>query len=222
MKETAGIAILGGSFNPVHIGHLRLAIEVYENLNMSRVELVPAFLPPHKQGQDMLPFALRLAMLKSAVENIPGLTVNALEGERAGPSYTWDTLGIYAEKHPDVPLFFILSLQDLATLPFWRHGRELINRATLIVAPRDGEDEADFCALVESIWGAYVSFPAPDGCLAACEVNCPGVKGRIVLLKWSVLNISSSAIRKRLQQGEDVRFLVPDAALPILKAHYAG
>lgn len=217
MTNIKGIAILGGSFNPVHIGHLRLAIEVRQNLKVSRVDLVPAFSPPHKQGLAMLPFALRVDMLKAAVKDIPGLTVNALEGERPGPSYTWDTLGIYLEENPAVPLFFILSLHDLATLPLWHHGCEIVTRATLIAVPREGEDEAAFRAVVEGIWGECAPQEPPPGCLAACEVNYRGRGGRIALLKWSRLNISSSDIRLRLQEGENIRFLVPDAVLKMLK-----
>lgn len=219
MATTSGIAILGGSFNPVHIGHLRLAIEVYENLKMERVDLVPAFFPPHKQqAKDMLPFDLRVAMLKAAVDGVPGLAVNELEGERQGPSYTWDTLGIYAENHPGVPLFFILSLQDLVTLPFWRNGREIVHRAALLVAPRSGEGESEFRSVVKDIWGEYDACPPPAGCLAACMARTLSGNGMVALLKWSPLNISSSAIRLRRQNGADVRFLVPDAALRAMDA----
>ena len=217
MTGTSGIAILGGSFYPVHIGHLRLAIEVYENLKMERVDLAPAFFPPHKQQvQDMLPFDLRVAMLKAAVEGVPGLAVNTLEGERPGPSYTWDTLGIYAKTYPKVPLFFILSLHDLATLPFWLNGHELITRACLLVAPRSGEGEAEFQATVRDIWGEYEAASPLPGCVAACKARTLSGSGMVALLKWSALNISSSAIRLRHRQGADIHFLVPDAALRVM------
>ncbi len=216
MADAAGIAILGGSFNPVHIGHLRLAIEIYENLNVQRVDLVPAFFPPHKREADMLPFALRVEMLRAATDGIPGLAVSTLEGERPGPSYTWDTLGIYVENNLGVPLFFVLSMQDLATLPFWRNGPEIVHRASLLVAPRAGENEAEFQAVVSDIWGEYAVIPPPAGCVAACAVRTLAGGGNIALLKWSVLNISSSAIRLRRQNGADIRFLVPDAALRIM------
>ena len=219
MNNAPGIAILGGSFNPVHIGHLRLAIEVYENLKIERVDLVPAFFPPHKQNRrDMLPFDLRVDMLKAAVEGIPGLAVNALEGERPGPSYTWDTLGLYAEKNPGIPLYFILSLQDLATLPFWRNGREMVTRAFLLAAPRSGENEGEFYAVVSDIWGGYYAAPPPPGCLTACTVRTLSGSGNIALLKWEALNISSSAIRLRRRNGADISFLVPDAALRVMNA----
>ena len=213
---------MGGSFNPVHIGHLRLAIEVYENLNVERVDLVPAFFPPHKQKrEDMLPFDLRVDMLKAAVEGIPGLAVNALEGERPGPSYTWDTLELYAEKNPCVPLYFILSLQDLATLPFWHNGLEMVTRASLLAAPRSGENEGEFQAVVSDIWGGYYAAPPPPGCLAACKVRTLNGSGSVALLKWEALSISSSAIRSRRCSGADISFLVPDAALRIMNARAA-
>lgn len=214
----AGIAILGGSFNPVHIGHLRLAIEVYENLNLDRVDLVPAFFPPHKKAQDMLPFDLRVDMLKASVHGIPGLAVNPLEKERPGPSYTWDTLGIYAANNPGLPLYFILSMEDLATLPFWHNGRDLATRAFLLVAPRRGEGEAEFKAVLSDIWGEYAAASPPPGCLAACTVRTLQGAGHLALLKWLPLNISSSAIRLRRQRGADIRFLMPEAALKIMDA----
>ncbi len=216
MPPRSGIAILGGSFNPVHIGHLRLAIEVYENLPVERVDMVPAFFPPHKQDQDMLPFAQRVAMLEEAVSGLNGIAVNTLEAERPGPSYTWDTLGMYQAGYPNAPLYFILSLQDLTTLPIWHRGPDLIARATLLVAPRHGEAVTDFQAVLQNIWENCCETPALPGCKAAFRVNCLAGQGVAALLKWTPLEISSTDIRLRLDQGKDIRFLVPDSIVPIL------
>ncbi len=103
------IGILGGSFNPVHNGHVRMAIEVLERLSLDRVELVPAKQPPHKQEGDILPFDLRLELVNQAIDGVPGLGSNPLEGEREGPSYTCDTLNCYRTEQPDSDFFFIVG-----------------------------------------------------------------------------------------------------------------
>ena len=123
----AGRAILGGSFNPPHVGHLRLAIEAAEALSSltDGVDLIPCAVPPHKAMTGMLPFDLRARMLEASIADLPFLRCNRLEGQRQGPSYTWDTLLAYREAAPDTELYFILGSPDFALLPTWHRGLEL-------------------------------------------------------------------------------------------------
>ena len=130
------IGILGGSFNPVHIGHLRVAIEVLEQLSLGRVELVPAKHPPHKEGSDILPFDLRLELVSRAIEGAPGLGSNPLEGERPGPSFTCDTLNCYKIEQPESELFFLLGASTFLELDNWRRGLEIPEMASLVVVNR--------------------------------------------------------------------------------------
>ncbi|MDO5537231.1 MAG: nicotinate-nicotinamide nucleotide adenylyltransferase, partial [Desulfovibrionaceae bacterium] len=120
----SGIAILGGSFNPLHVGHLRLAVEIYEALgaHIARVDLVPSAHPPHKEESRVLPFALRARLAREAAAPYPWLRCSELEGERDLPSYTWDTLGLYAERERGRRIFFVLGIEDYAQLPAWRNG----------------------------------------------------------------------------------------------------
>ena len=110
MTETAspppGRAILGGSFNPPHVGHLRLAIEAREALGdlVQGVDMVPCAVPPHKAQSGMLPFELRASMVAACAESIPWLRCNRAEALRQGPSYTWDTLCAYREAEPETEL----------------------------------------------------------------------------------------------------------------------
>ncbi len=113
------IGILGGSFNPVHTGHVRMAIETLERLSLDRVELVPAKKPPHKDEADILPFELRLELVNRAVQGIPGLGSNPLEGERRGPSFTCDTLTCYRTEQPETEIYFIVGLT--AGVAVWRY-----------------------------------------------------------------------------------------------------
>ena len=131
------LGILGGTFNPVHVAHVRLALEMAEALNLDRVELIPAARPPHKPGEGMLPFELRAALLSLAVEGLDRLSVNLMEAERPGPSYTWDTLQELAVRNPEADMYFIMGASDLLNVHLWRRGAELGSLANLAVATRD-------------------------------------------------------------------------------------
>ena len=126
-KRAAGRALFGGSFNPPHVGHLRLAIEVAETLRplADSVELMPCAAPPHKVVSGLLPFDLRAAMVEACLDGRPGLSCNRMEAGRPGLSYTWDTLQACREETPERPLFFILGNPDYALLPHWHRGLEL-------------------------------------------------------------------------------------------------
>lgn len=130
------IGILGGSFNPIHTGHVRMAVEVCEQLELDRVDLVPAKEPPHKNGADMLPFKLRLDMVDRAIGDIPGLGANPIEGRRSGPSFTCDTLTCYRSEQPETEFHFILGASTFLELPDWRRGLDIPNMASLVVVNR--------------------------------------------------------------------------------------
>ena len=134
------VGLLGGTFNPVHTGHVRLAVEVLETLGLDRVELVPAGAPPHKSGAGLLPFALRAELCRAAAEGVPGLEVNPLEGDRPGPSYTIETLRQLAASRPGDEFFFILGMGEFLVLHEWREGLRLPEYAHLVAASRAGAD----------------------------------------------------------------------------------
>ena len=140
-KRAAGRALFGGSFNPPHVGHLRLAIEMAETLRplAGSVELMPCATPPHKVVSGLLPFDLRAAMVEACLDGLPGLSCNRMEAGRPGLSYTWDTLQACREETRERPLFFILGNPDYALLPHWHRGLELPELCQLVAVPR-GED----------------------------------------------------------------------------------
>ena len=135
-----GIALLGGTFNPLHVGHLRLAIEVHEAFAgiVSRVDILPNSRPPHKANAVILPFAIRAALIREACAPYPWLFCNELEGEREDQSYTWDTLGIFAEREPGRRFYFVLGSGDFEMLPSWKNGLRLPERCTPVVVPKAG------------------------------------------------------------------------------------
>lgn len=193
-----GIGVLGGTFDPVHIGHVKMAEEARVSLHLSRVILVPAGQPLLKPAHPITPAEHRLRMLDLALAGKPGLIVSTVEIERAGPSYTVDTMaGLKAQYGAD-DLFFILGWDSLAHLPEWRDPSRLIGLCYLVAVPRPG------CA-------------RPD--LAALEAYIPSISRRVVFLKKPRVNISASAIRERAARGLPLGRLVPGPVADYIKRH---
>jgi nicotinate-nucleotide adenylyltransferase len=199
MKKRIGL--LGGSFNPVHIGHLRLALEVGEKMELAEVHLVPAYIPPHK-GRNVLPFEWRVEMLEQSIQGVDGLKINLMEKERSEPSYTYVTLKSFLRRDPEIELFFILGSLDLLTVPQWFKGKELPYLAHFVVADRHGQPEDEIDEFVTSFWPAHkITFG---------EWSIEGGK-RIYFFSLPRLDISSSLVRRKWLKKERITFLVPDA-----------
>lgn len=211
-----GVAILGGSFNPLHVGHLRLAVEIHEALgrHLERVELVPAAHPPHKEESNMLPFDIRVRLANEAAAPYPWLVCNPMEGERDKPSFTWDTLGLYAERLPGREIFFVLGIEDYAQLPSWRNGLRMPERCTLLVVPRGVYRQGDFEGLTCRLW--------PDARPAAPITRnglCMRIgQGRILFQPVPWIPISASLIRERWLEGRCTDFLVPQGVARLLES----
>ena len=201
------IGILGGSFNPVHSGHVRMAIEVLEKLGLDRVELVPAKQPPHKDGADLLPFELRLELVERAIEGIPGLGANPLEGERPGPSFTCDTLTCYRTEQPESEFSFILGASTFLELPNWRRGLEIPDLASLVVVNRwEAADEV--AGFIERHW--------PDAKRNDDVWIFP--EGHTVqLIDIPRLDIKGGHIRRRWLERRNLNLLVPAGVVALLE-----
>jgi nicotinate-nucleotide adenylyltransferase len=222
MDEALRIGILGASFNPAHIGHLRLALEMREVLALSHVDMLPCALPPHKPSAGILPFDLRVRLLRAAIQGLDGLRVNPMEGEREGPSYTWDSLQVYAVGRPETKRFFLLGCEDFRTLPQWRNGLDLPRLADFAVVPRDGAGEELFTQAVRENWPDAIPCP-PDSASRMAEL--PGARAfalpdgaRLLYLPLTRLDVSASLLRRRFVAGLDIRFLLPSAGLECLEA----
>ena len=210
-----GRAILGGSFNPPHVGHLRLAIEAREALGdlVQGVDMVPCAVPPHKAQNGMLPFELRARMVEACAEPIPWLRCNRAEALRQGPSYTWDTLCAYREAEPQTELYFILGSPDFALLSTWHRGLELPRLCHFVVVPRKGHSAGDFIAAAKALWPTAQQLPPV---LPGCECMALPGGGLAHFLDVPWLAVSASRVRQLWLAGRNVDFLVPDAALQIL------
>lgn len=198
------MGILGGTFDPVHCGHLRIAIEAREALGLDHVRLVPLNVPGHRD----LPSASaadRLDMLAAVAGD--GLVVDGREIERGGTTYTVDTLESMRAEWPGRPLCLLLGLDSYLTLPDWHRPQALLGLAHLVVASRPGVARRPVPGLDELTGNAHAEDVAE---LTASP------SGRVFFLDLPLLPISSSDLRARRRAGRDVRFLVPGAVHRIL------
>lgn len=213
-----GILVYGGSFNPLHIGHMRLAIEALETFKdvAENIDFVPSASPPHKDNAFLLPFDLRMEMVRQTLAGEVRMNCNDLEGRRAGPSYTYDTLRIYQENHRPEDIYFILGSKDYALLDQWFKGLELPMLCHLVIAPRGEFSLLDFERATREFWPDCGSVG-----LGICNLPCIDVKKgcEIVYAPFPYLDISASCIREIWLKGKSLKYLVPDAALRLLEEH---
>lgn len=207
-----GLAFLGGSFNPPHIGHFRLALEIAENFadELSSVVFLPCAHPPHKAENTLLPFSYRCTMLEDACFGLAKLMVSRLESERSTLSYTWDTLELLRQAHPGVPLYFILGADDYRQIDTWYRGPELPKRANFLVVPRGDFSLEEFREETRRIWP----------CASICGETAYFQGGGVARFQAiTVPPVSATEIRSRFLSGKNIRFLVPDAVHTFLYSH---
>jgi nicotinate-nucleotide adenylyltransferase len=201
------LGILGGTFDPIHHGHLRLAIEMAEALDLAEVRLVPLYLPPHREPPTAPP-ALRLRMLDAAVADTPPLRVDDRELRRARVSYTVESLAELRGDLPGRPLCLILGMDAFAGLEGWRRWREIIGLAHLAVAKRPGSALSPSSPIQDVIDRHGVTDPSD---LHRREAGC------LLIRDVPALDISASAIRARIAAGRSPRHLLPDAVLELIE-----
>jgi nicotinate-nucleotide adenylyltransferase len=198
------LGILGGTFNPIHFGHLRVAEEIREDLDLEKVYLVPSGIPPHKTQVPVADFSHRLEMVKLASKTSPFLEPWDIEGKRPGLSYSIETLKMFhASFGSDLELFFIIGTDAFMDLKTWREYRNLFEHASFVVINRPFCDEDKFFSFLKSLDVGFVWEP---------EKKCfRHMSGNILTQKSTTLiDISSSRIRELINRGKSIRFLVPE------------
>jgi nicotinate-nucleotide adenylyltransferase len=201
-RETVGV--LGGTFDPVHFGHLQIADEARKRLGLSRTFLVPAARPPHKPQPELSPAHHRLAMLRLAIEGRPGVEISMLELERSAVGYTIDTLRLIRDGLPSRDPVFIMGLDSLEQIATWRDWTKLLAEFDLAVVDRS-EEGAEEAVLSAEVTRRLVRLTGG----AANGVADPGRGGRIFRLPVRPIPVSSSRIRERVCTGRDITGLVP-------------
>lgn len=184
------VGVFGGTFDPIHLGHLILAEEARSQLQLDCVYFVPAADPPHKQERVITPVEHRIRMVELATATADFFWVSRVDADRPGPHYTTDMMPLLqAELGPETQLFFLMGSDSLRDLPTWRNPGWLLEHCCLVTFTRPGSE--------------------PDW--AALERTFPGLRRHITLLEMPLLEISSTDLRARAQAGQTIRYQVPCA-----------
>lgn len=203
------LGIIGGTFNPIHYGHLAAAEEVRDRLKLDRVLFIPSFLPPHKQEEDMPSAVQRLEMVRLAVSGNSHFKVSDVEVKRGGKSYTIDTIDALLQQHPGAELYFITGLDSFLDIQTWRDWERLLKLCFFVVLSRPGYSFADLARIV------FMKESAPD--LAALDrqeteqVMMKSGDFKVYLERISLYDISSTDIRTRIHQARTVKYHLPEA-----------
>ncbi|HEY7526159.1 MAG TPA: nicotinate-nucleotide adenylyltransferase [Candidatus Limnocylindria bacterium] len=187
---TERIGILGGTFDPPHVGHLWLASLAADSLALARVLFMPAGQPPHKRRRGMTSITDRLLMTRLAISGNPQFELSTLEAERPGPSYTVDSVAELLRTYADARLYLLMAADSLSQIDAWREPDRLLSLVEWVVGPRPGSELPPMASLRQRFGDAA---------------------DRIHLLEGPSLDVSATAIRQRVAAGQTIRYLVPQA-----------
>ena len=197
----AKVGLFGGSFDPIHCGHLVVAEQARERLALDRVVFVPGRRPPHKLGKRLAPAEHRLRMVELAVEGHAGFEVSDVELRREGPSYSLVTVQQLQAAHPDWDICFLIGADTLPELPTWYHIAELASVCQFAVFARPGESLDDVAPLRGTL---------SDAQIAAIREHC---------FEIPLMGISSTDVRRRVGEGRSLRYLVPEPVRLYIHEH---
>jgi nicotinate-nucleotide adenylyltransferase len=194
--------LFGGSFDPIHNGHLIVSRFAAETLGVARVVLIPGASPPHKQRVELTPAAVRLELCRLAVADDPLFEVSDWEARQSGPNYTLHTVRHFRETHPpQIKLYWLIGMDSLAELPTWHRASELVDVCTIVTAARPG-------------------FAAPDDTVLAGRFSPEQIAGlRRHIVDGPRIDISGTDIRARVAAGRSIRYLVPEPVRRYIAEH---
>ena len=198
------LGILGGTFNPIHSGHLRVAEEIGEELGLTKVYIVPSGMPPHKEPYPLADFPHRLEMALLASKISPLLEVWDIEGKRPGFSYSIETLQLFHSYFgPSLELFFIIGMDAFIEIKTWKEYQNLFNFASFVVINRPGYNKNKFSQFLDSL---NVGFTWDEKRKCFCHPS-----GNILLKKdTTLMDISATRIREMVAKKKSIHFLVPE------------
>jgi nicotinate-nucleotide adenylyltransferase len=197
-QEKKKLGVLGGTFDPVHLGHIMIAEEVQQSLGLAEVLIIPAGQPQTRNTETVTPARERLEMLELAISGHQGLKLSTIEIERKGPSFTADTLLELKNQYKGFEIFFILGWDSLAQVPTWHEPSRILNLSTLVAVPRPG-------------------YKRPT--LKQLEGVLPGIADRVIFMDKPSIDISATEIREKVGQGEPINHLVAEPVAAYIKKH---
>ena len=206
------IGIFGGTFDPIHFGHIKPVLSVKQALNLSQIRFIPNSVPPHRDAP-WLSADQRLSLLQSALGEYADLVVDQRELDREGPSYMVDTLRSLNSDYQDESICLIIGMDAFFGITQWRQWKQLFELCHLVVTTRPGFDQA---LILEQVGAENYPFLA-EKMTQDIETLKQGKTGKILLQSVPLLDISSTEIRTKLLNGEDVSQLMPDGAHQILR-----
>jgi nicotinate-nucleotide adenylyltransferase len=193
---TERVGVFGGTFDPIHDGHLVAANETASVLGLNRVLFLPAGNPPHKQDELVTTAEDRVAMVQLAIADNPRFELCTIELDRSGLSYTVDTLRELHKRQPGIEPYFIIGMDSLADLPTWHDPGGILKLAHLVAVHRAGWQVVD---------------------VAKLNAEVPGATERVSILRIPGLDIASSDLRDRIAAGRPVRYLIPDPVISYIE-----
>jgi len=193
------VGIMGGTFNPIHNGHLFLAEHAYDQAGLDYVMFMPTMNPPHKPEAIVISAEHRLNMVKLAIKNNPHFVLSDMELNRPGLTYTSDTLKILKEKEPDTEFYFIVGADSLMMMPTWKDPQTVFSLSTVVVGGRED----------------YMK----DRLMEQASYLKKTYKGTIIFLEMPNIEISSEYIRERVAENKTIRYYVPEEVLEYIKLH---
>jgi nicotinate-nucleotide adenylyltransferase len=189
---------MGGTFDPIHYGHLAAAEEARVKMHLERVLFVVANVPPHKLDEEVTPVEHRLAIVSLAIASNPHFVISRVDVDRSGPSYTVDTISILQEEWgQETEIYFIMGLDSLVELPTWHQPQRLIQLCRPVVVRRPGF-EAD---------------------MAQLEASIPGISSRVEIIDMPEVDISASDLQRRIREGLPIKYQVPEEVERYINDH---
>lgn len=197
------IGIYGGTFNPIHFGHLRAAEEICDRFKLKEVVFIPSFIPPHKESKDVVDPIHRLKMVNLAITGNPRFSLSEIEIRRTGKSYSIDTVRALRESYPDDNLAFIVGLDAFLEIQTWHKYEDILSECDFIVTSRPGSPKIS-CrqALPENLREGYKR-------KGKGREFVHGSGRRVIFSDVSDLNISGTEIRRMIREGTSIRYLLP-------------
>ena len=193
------IGVIGGTFDPIHYGHLAAAEEVRARVNLTKVLFVVAGIPPHKLDEEVTPVEHRLAMVELGIACNPHFEISRVDVDRPGPSYSVDTISILLDQYgQSTEIFFIMGLDSLVEVPTWHQPGRLIQLCQLVAVTRPGF-EVDMRHL---------------------DASVPGISSRVQIIDMPALDISSSDLQRRVAKGLPIKYQVPEEVERYINEHH--